>query len=126
MTREQHAAAYWRERCEQAERALRAARTGIQITPARREVLQLLGELRPGDAMITETVAKRVGRTINAAYYVLRGLQDVGLVAGILPSKPAPGAWAKWQLGHLVVVEDGADDSGATNGVAPAEQEQAK
>ncbi len=104
--REQHAAAYWRERCEQAERALRAARTGIQITPARREVLQLLGELRPGEAISTEAVAQRVERTIGASYEVLKGLRAFGLVDSLAVGRQGAGVWALWRLGHLVVVQD--------------------
>lgn len=112
MSAHMNSAEYWRERCHKAERLLQAARAGIEITAGRREVLRALSELRAGESISTEAVAQRVGRNINATYYVLSGLRRLGLVDVIKPDKPAPGAWALWHLGHLVVLEE-TDEAGA-------------
>lgn len=98
-------AAYWRQRCEAAEDALRRARSRIWISGPRRDVLTLLSELKPGETLQTSEIAQRLSLTMVAARMSLRKLEGAGLVDSTV-YRACNGRPVGWRLGHMVVVED--------------------
>lgn len=87
---------YWRGRCLRAEGLLAKARGGIRVSAQRAAVLQVLGDLKPGEWMGTD----RLRALARVDWHHLSQMEALGLVV----SRPAGGAnKSEWQLEHLVV-----------------------
>lgn len=90
---------YWKARCRRAEGLLAKARTGLYVTNMRAKVLQVLGELKPGQWLSTTALARSAG----AGWKHLAAMEELGLVV----SRPGEGSTVEWQLEHLVVPTQG-------------------
>lgn len=99
-------AAYWKARCERAEEALRRARTAIALTPQRRAVLQLLGELRAGQTLNTREVAEQLAKSEATVICTLATMHAVGLLDREPGRRGTAGQPSRWSLAHLVTVAD--------------------
>lgn len=88
---------YWKARCRRAEGLLAKARKGIRVSQQRTAVMEALGDLKPGEWMGTE----RLARCADAKWSHLSEMEALGLVV----SRPAAegGNKSEWQLEHLVV-----------------------
>lgn len=98
-------AAYWKHRCEQAEDALRRARTRLSISPCGRAVLQELASLRADEDISTTELAQRTGRLRPTCLRSLSRLHEAGLVDRTT-TRCGPQHPHSWRLGHLVVVSE--------------------
>jgi hypothetical protein len=96
---------YWKSRCEAAEDALRRARSALATSSARKAVVQLLAELKPGQAMGTPAIAQQLGSEPGAVLQVLIKMADVGLVDRLPGGGRGAGNAVQWKLGHMVLVE---------------------
>ena len=93
---------YWKARCRRAEGLLAKARKGLHLTRQREAVLGALGDLKPGEWMGTERLARMAG--VKWAH--LAAMEELGLVV----SRPVPGGnKCEWQLEHLVLVPEGSE-----------------
>lgn len=97
---------YWRHRCQVAEQAMQAARRGIKLTPGRRDVLRVLGELKPGESISTDDLARAIGRSMMATWEIVRQMRQIGLIETHGPNRRGPGQHAQWRLGYMVVVNE--------------------
>jgi Fe2+ or Zn2+ uptake regulation protein len=98
-------AAYWKERCQAAERALQLARRGLHMSKQRRSVLALLADLKAGAHADTHFIARVLRCKGDHAYEWLRAMEDLGLVERTPGTPGRRGTSASWRLGHLVHVE---------------------
>jgi Fe2+ or Zn2+ uptake regulation protein len=97
--------AYWKSRCQAAERALQLARRGLHMSKQRRSVLALLADLKAGAHADTHLISRVLHCKADHAYMWLRSMEDLGLVERT-PGQPGRrGTRAGWRLGHLVHVE---------------------
>lgn len=93
---------YWKARCRRAEGLLAKARQGLRVTRQRAQVLRALGELKPGEWMGTD----RLARVAGVRWAHLAEMEALGLVV----SRPVPGCnKSEWQLEHLVLVPEGGE-----------------
>ncbi|MCO5109986.1 MAG: hypothetical protein M9929_03965 [Burkholderiaceae bacterium] len=93
---------YWKARCRRAEGLLAKARKGLRLSRQREAVLSALGELKPGEWMGSERLARIAG--VKRCH--LASMEAVGLVV----SRPVPGGnKSEWQLEHLVLVPEGGE-----------------
>lgn len=99
-------ATYWKERCERAEEALLRARSAVWLTPAREQVVQLLGNLKEGETLDTEEVAAAIGKPEPTASSLLCGMYQVGLVDRRIGRRGLGGEPSRWKLAHLVQVKE--------------------
>lgn len=91
---------YWKARCRRAESLLAKARKGLTLTSQRAQALEALGELKPGEWLGTDRLARIAG--VRGSH--LAAMEALGLVV----SRPVPGSdKTEWQLEHLVLVPDG-------------------
>lgn len=95
----------WQERALKAEAALKLARLGNRQSPRRDTILNVLGDLKAGDYMAVDVIARRVGRL------VIDTLQDLKRNAGHgwverKPFEKHSRELSRWRLGYLVMVED--------------------
>lgn len=88
----------WRARCLHAEQLLAKARGGIKLSAQRLAVLQLLGELKPGQWLGTDRLAAAVG----VKWSHLRDMEALGLVVS-RPAQDRVCNKSEWRLEHLVV-----------------------
>ncbi|WP_290906297.1 hypothetical protein [Aquabacterium sp.] len=98
--------AYWKERCDAAEAALRKARTGITVTDLRRCILDALSDLRPESWMDTHRAADVMQVDDKHALAVLRKLDALVLVERIPGQRGVRGGPSRWRLGYLVQVAE--------------------
>lgn len=93
---------YWKARCRRAEGLLAKARQGLRVTSQRAAVLHALGELKPGEWLGTD----RLARVAGVKWSHLAEMEVLGLVV----SRPVPGGnKSEWQLEHLVLVPEGSE-----------------
>jgi predicted transcriptional regulator len=97
--------AYWKSRCQAAERALQLARRGLLMSDKRKTVLELLADLRTDARADTHRIASHLKSSVHRTHTVLRAMEDLGLVEREKGRAGRRGSPAGWRLGYLVQVE---------------------